>query len=205
MKEEKKQYEVHSLFEIDFKDHVRLRPHMYFKDCFSQDNLNSIVIGALCHAIDECIDKNCDNIVIKVKENFFEINYNAGMSLELVNDITKAECIMTKKGACSNEKKHLEVGAELCVLGMAVINAVAERCELSTNWKNQTGYFVFQHGNIVSKKISSIASSENYTKISFEMEKDLFRDLTFEMDDLQLQLNEVKERLPQLKMELYKL
>lgn len=205
MEEEKKQYEIESLIMIDYKDHVRLRPHMYFQDCFEKNNLNSIVIGALCHAIDEYLDYHCDTIFIKVKENFFEISYNAGMSLELVNDITKAECIMTKIGACSNEKNYLEVGAEFCRIGMASINAAAKKCELSTVWKNQKGNFIFDHADIISRNISSIEDPGEFTIIKYEMDKEIFGDLSFEMNDLQLELNKLKEKLPNLKTELYKL
>ncbi len=85
-------------------EHVRLRPQMYFEDCFLENNLNSLVFGSLCHAIDEYFDNIYDEIFVYVDKNSLKIKYNAGMSLEKSWDLTKAECIMTKIGACSNEK-----------------------------------------------------------------------------------------------------
>lgn len=112
---------------------------------------------------------------------------------------------MTKLMACKNEKKHLEVGQEYCLLGIATINAVSERCELNTIWNKQKGYFIFEKGNTFLREISSAETSQNFTRISFEMSKVIFGDLKFEWEDLQLKLSSLKEKLPQLKMELYKL
>ncbi|HEX7868909.1 MAG TPA: hypothetical protein VF455_02235 [Chryseobacterium sp.] len=202
--EDKKLYEVESLIHIDFRDHVKLRPKMYFKDCFTENNLNSILIGTLCHAIDEHVDNNCNEISICVSENSLKIIYNAGMSLEKSSDLTKAECIMTKIGACSNEKKHLEVGDEFCRVGMAIINAVSEKCELITIYNNQKAQFIFEKGFTVFKEIVETEIIEESTTINFEISKDIFGDFTFELNDLQLKLNLLKEKLPNLEIKLYK-
>ncbi len=52
---------------------------------------------------------------------------------------------MTKIGACSNEKKHLEAGNEFCRIGMAAINAASEKCELVTICNKQKGHFTFEN------------------------------------------------------------
>lgn len=199
--EEKKIYEVESLIRVDFMDHVRLRPKMYFEDCFRENNLNALVFGSLCHTIDEYFDENCSEIIINAVGNSLKIEYNAGMSLEKSHDLTIAECIMTKIGACSNEKKHLEVGDEFCRVGMAIINAVSEKCELKTIFSRQEGHFIFEKGKTVSKEIIKTDNSEDFTTISFEISKEIFGDSVFELNDLQLKLNALKERLPNLKIE----
>lgn len=199
--EEKKIYEVESLIHVDFMDHVRLRPKMYFEDCFRENNLNAIVFGSLCHAIDEYFDGNCHEIFIYANGNSLKIEYNAGMSLEKSHDLTIAECIMTKIGACSNEKKHLEVGDEFCRVGMAIINAVSEKCELKTIFNRQKGHFIFEKGKTVSNEIIKADNSEDFTTISFEISKEIFGDFVFELNDLRLKLKALKERLPNLKIE----
>lgn len=122
---EEKKYTANSIQSLEGMEHVRVRPKMYFEDCFKENNLNALVFGSLCHAIDEYFDENCSEIIINAVGNSLKIEYNAGMSLEKSRDLTTAECIMTKIGACSNEKKHLEVGDEFCRVGMAIINAVS--------------------------------------------------------------------------------
>ncbi|NML68491.1 hypothetical protein HHL23_01565 [Chryseobacterium sp. RP-3-3] len=202
---EEKKYTASNIQSLEGMEHVRLRPQMYFEDCFKEGNLNLLVLGALCHAIDEFFDNNCSHIIINCSENSFNIKYNAGMSLEKSNFLTKAECIMTKIGACSNEKKHLEVGHEFCHISMAIINAVSDKCELETIYKKQKGHFIFKKGNIDFKEISDTDILKDSTQISFEMNKDVFGELTFELNDLQLKLNLLKEKLPNLQLELYKL
>ncbi|GAA5102174.1 hypothetical protein GCM10023210_42890 [Chryseobacterium ginsengisoli] len=197
---EEKQYTASDIQTLEGMEHVRLRPQLYFEDCFKENNLNSLVFGSLCHAIDEYFDDNCTEIIINAEKNSLNVKYNAGMSLEKSWDLTKAECIMTKIGACSNEKKHLEVGDEFCRVGMAIINTVSEKCELKTSWNKQKGYFIFEKGKIVFKEISETNILEDSTTISFEISKDIFEDSVFELNDLQLKLNSLKERLPNLEI-----
>jgi DNA gyrase subunit B len=199
-----KKYTESDIQSLDGMEHVRLRPQMYFEDCFKENNLNSLVFGALCHAFDEYFNNNCNEITVNADGNSFNIKYNAGMSLEKSWDLTKAECIMTKIGACSNEKKHLEVGDEFCRVGMTTINAVSEKCELKTIWNKQKGYFIFEKGKTIFKEISETNISEDCTIISFKIGEELFGDSIFELNDIQLKINSLKERLPNLKIELDK-
>lgn len=178
---------------------------MYFQECFDLKNLNVLVLDALCHAVDEYFDHNCNEISIGIDKNLMVIEYDAGMSLEISHGLTRAECIMTKIGACSNEKKHLEVGAEFCHLGMATINAVTDRCEVNTICDQQSGHLVFEKGYTVLTEVTPGENAKDFTKISFEMSRDIFGDSIFEINDLQARINLLKEKLPNLKLELYKL
>lgn len=201
---EDKKYTESNIQSLDGVEHVRLRPQLYFEDCFTENNLNSLVFGALCHAIDEYFDDNCNKIIINADGNSLNIKYNAGMSLDKSWDLTKAECIMTKIAACSNEKKHLEVGDEFCHVGMTTINAVSEKCELTTIYNNQKAQFIFEKGYTVFKEIVETEIVEESTTINFEISKEVFGDFTFELNDLQLKLNSLKEKLPNLEIKLYK-
>jgi DNA gyrase/topoisomerase IV subunit B len=105
---EEKKYKESDIQSLEGMEHIRLRPQLYFEDCFKENNLNSLVFGSLCHAIDEYFDNNCNEIIVIAEEKSFNVKYNAGMSLEKSWDLTIAECIMTKIGACSNEKNILK-------------------------------------------------------------------------------------------------
>lgn len=199
---EEKKYTGSSIQTLEGMEYVRFRPKMYFEDCFKENNLNALVFGSLCHAIDEYFDNNCDEISVYVSKNSLKVKYNAGMSLGKSWDLSVAECIMTKIGACSNEKKHLEVGDEFCRVGMTTINAVSDNCELITIWNKQKGHFIFEKGQTVFKEIVETNIFENYTTISFEIDKEIFGDSIFELNDLQLKINSLKERLPNLQIKL---
>ncbi len=202
---EEKKYTASSIQTLERLEHVRLRPQLYFEDCFKENNLNSLLFGTLCHAIDEYFDDNCSEIIISIKELSLNIKYNAGMSLEKSWDLTKAECIMTKIGACNNEKKHLKVGDEFCGVGMTTINAVSEKCELLTIWNKQKGYFIFEKGKTVFKEISDTDISENSTTINFKISKEIFGDFVFDFNELSFKINSLKEKLPNLTLKLVKL
>lgn len=198
MKEKK--YTESDIRSLDGMEHVRFRPKLYFEDCFKENNLNSLVFECLCHAIDEYFDDNCNEIIINADGNSLNIKYNAGMSLEKSWELTKAECIMTKIGACSNEKKHLEVGDEFCRVGMTAINAVSEKCELITIYNNRKAQFIFEKGYTVFKEIVETEIIEESTTINFEISKEIFEDFVFELNDLQLKINSLKEKLPNLEI-----
>lgn len=202
---EDKKYIESEIKTLDWKEHVWLRPALYFEKCFEEKNLNSIVLEVFCPAIDEHFDNNCSEIKVGINKNLVQIKYNSGMELRETYENTVAENFMTKLMTCKNEKKHLEVGEEFCLLGIATINAVAEKCELNTIWNRQKGHFIFEKGNTIFKEIYNTDILENSTEISFEMSKEIFGELTFEFDDLQLKLNSLRERLPNLKLELSKL
>ncbi|MCS3528854.1 hypothetical protein [Chryseobacterium sp. JUb7] len=201
---EEKKYTASSIQTLEGMEHVRLRPQMYFEDCFKENNLNSLVFESLCHAIDEYFDDNCTEIIINANGNLLNIEYNAGMSLDKSWDLTKAECIMTKIGACSNEKKHLEVGDEFCRVGMATINAVSEKCELKTIWNKRKAHFIFEKGKTIFREISEADISEDSTTISFEIDKEIFENSVFELNELQLKINSLKDRLPSLEIKFNK-
>jgi DNA gyrase/topoisomerase IV subunit B len=64
---------------------------------------------------------------------------------------------------------------------------------------------IFEKGHAIFTEITSGDHTEDFTKISFEMSKEIFGDLTFDINDLQSRINILKEKLPNLKMGLYKL
>lgn len=78
---EEKKYTESSIKSLDWKEHIWLRPVMYFEKCFEEHNLNSIALEILCPAIDEYFDGNCSEIRLSIKENAVQIEYNAGMEL----------------------------------------------------------------------------------------------------------------------------
>lgn len=202
---EDKKYIESEIKTLDWKEHVWLRPALYFEKCFKENNLNSIVLEVFCPAIDEHFDNNCSEIKVGINNNLLQIEYNSGMELRESYGNIVAENFMTKLMTCKNEKKHLEVGKEFCLLGIATINAVAEKCELETISDKQKGHFIFEKGNTIFKEISNTDILQDSTKISFQMSKEIFGELIFEFDDLQLKLNSLREKLPNLKLELYKL
>ena len=181
-------------------EHVRMRPRLYFEKCFQENSLDILPFEVLCHAFDEYFDSICAVIEITVSKNSFSVYYNAGMSLELTKfeAITKAEMIMTRIAACSNQKKHLSVGEEFCHLGMAIINCASSKCKLTTVSEQQKAIFSFEDGKVNSREITLIESTNSWTQIYLEPNKEIFENLSFTYEGIMKKVNELKERLPGL-------
>ncbi|SNR14178.1 DNA topoisomerase subunit B [Tenacibaculum jejuense] len=197
----KKKYTEDNIQALEAGEHVRMRPKMYFEKCFSENSLDSLPFEVLCHAFDEYFDGNCNEIELTIWKNSFSLKYNAGMPLSVrYEDLTNAEIIMTKIGACSNLKKHLAVGQEFCSLGMATINFASEKCKLTTVWQNQKGTFEFENGKLKAKNIESSESKSSWTEIIVEPNKLLFENLEFTSKGIKEKANEINKRLTDLNL-----
>lgn len=182
-------------------EHIRMRPKMYFDKCFSENSLDALPFEVLCHAFDEYFDGNCNKIKLTVRKDSFTIKYNVGMPLtSSFGDLTKAEIMMTKIGACSNLKKHLAVGHEFCGLGMAAINYAAAKCKLTTCWEAEKGIFEFEDGGLIFKKIVSNDHNESFTEISVQPNRNLFGELNFTISGIKEKASEINTRLTNLKL-----
>jgi len=194
-------YQSHNITVLDARDAVRLRPALYFSKCFDEGSLDQLPFEIACHAFDECYDGNCDHISISVMPGAFTIQYNAGMSLEILhNDLSRAELIMTALFACRNHKKHLAVGDEFCELGMAIINFASKRCELTTVCKGKKGVFVFEEGKTVSGEITSCEEENEFTRIYLQPDESIFGALKLTYDGVKERAAKLMSKLKGLNM-----
>lgn len=192
-----KEYNEDDIQVLSARDAVRLRPQLYFEQCFKEGSLDALPFEVLCHAFDEYFDGKCSHIKLMVNKHDFSIEYNAGMSLEQTpSGITRAECIMTQIGACSNQKKHLEVGREFCSLGMATINFAAASCELITQNNGNKGVYTFEKGLLKRKQEMSDSSSVSpSTSIDVHPDPDIFSGLQFTSKGIQKKVTRLSEKL----------
>ncbi len=183
-------------------EHIRMRPNMYFQKCYDEKSLDSLVSEVLCHALDEYFAGVCNEINITVAKKSFTIWYNSGMSLKLNSglELTDAEIIMTKIMACSNLKKHLEVGKEFCVLGLATINFASQSSSLVTVSKNLKGNFSFVDGETVSADIEEYKNEADWTEITMEPNRTIFEGLYFTYQGVKEKITPLIERFKDLKI-----
>jgi DNA gyrase subunit B len=202
MKKNKKEfdYTADDIKVLSFDEHVRLRPQMYFEECFRDKNLDSLTFEMLCHAFDEYFDGKCKRIEIAVAHDFVTINYDAGISLKSSHGISTAEAIMTKIWTCKNEKKHLAVGVEFCRLGIATINAGAERCELTTVCGGKKGIFVFEKVKTISRSIKTTGERNEFTRIMLKPDKTIFDDFKFTIEGVNKNAKQVTSKLKGLEI-----
>ncbi len=199
MSEEKLEGNIQSL---SAGEHIRMRPNMYFQKCYDEKSLDSLLSEVLCHALDEYFAGVCDEINITVRKKSFTIWYNAGISLNVRTglELTDAEIIMTKIMACSNLKKHLEVGKEFCILGLAAINFASQTSSLATVSKNKKGNFAFVDGETTSANIETCKNEKEWTEITMEPNRTIFEGLFFSYEGVKQKIAPITERFKDLKI-----
>lgn len=179
-------------------EHVKIRPELYFKECFEQNSLNIIPFEFLCHAFDEFFDGNKVEITITLKDKVFLIAYNCGISLEKSGDgLSKAERIMTELYACRNEKKYLSVGDKYCNLGIAILNFASSYCILKTCHKNKIGTFKFENGITVFSEIEN-SNSEDFTSLEVLPNYELLKNLRFDAEGISKIADQINSELDHL-------
>ncbi|MFK7749347.1 MAG: hypothetical protein AB8B65_13205 [Kordia sp.] len=206
MKEEKPKYTSESIHSLESRDHVRMRPQMYFKKVYTEKSLDRLPLETACHAFDEVMDNNCNYLKITLYSDYFSIEYDAGMSLKPIygnDNKTHAETIMTTIGACHNQKKHLAVGDEFCELGMMTINAASEWCKLITYSNGEKGEFLFKEGKTEARTICGSDEKKNYTKITVKPDATIFPDLKINPITLQEKIDVLRKKFVGLDIQLH--
>jgi DNA gyrase subunit B len=188
---------------LSAREHVRMRPALYFEECLAEKSLDKLPLEVLCHALDEFIDGNCKNIDLTLSGNSFTVQYDCGMPLIADRDgITRAELIMTAIFACRHQKKHLAVGDEFCELGMATINYVSAVCELDTVCDGLKGRFVFKEGQLKEKHIEPAAGEPAFTRILMQPDPVIFGDAKLTYAGVNDRISIVMTKLPGLHISL---
>lgn len=152
---EEGKYIADTIKALDWTEHVRMRPKLYFEEYFQTGTLDDLPIEAACHAIDEFFDDKCNYLEFVMAPDHFHLIYNAGMQLDDNRERSLAELIMTSMSTCTNEKKHLEVGMEFCKLGIATINAASISSKLVTVFNGKKGTFIFEKAKTVSRNVEA--------------------------------------------------
>lgn len=196
-------YSADDIQALSAREHVRMRPGLYFEECLAKKSLDKLPLEVLCHALDEFLDGNCKNIELTLSGNSFAVHYDCGMPLTEDGDgISRAELIMTAIFACRHQKKHLAVGDEFCELGMATINYVTAVCELNTVCDGLKGRLIFKEGLLMEKHIEPAAGEAEFTRISMQPDPAIFGDAKLTYAGVNDRISNVMAKLPGLHISL---
>ena len=180
---------------LDALEAVRRRPTMYVGELDREGLTIELLRQALCHALDEVADGNCSEIDISILNRTITVTYNAGLSLEIqaLGD-TQAVRILSHIHACSNLKKHTEVGDKHCTLGIAVLNAFSRTLEATTISNGQKAEFLFRQGRLINPHATLEAKELDQTEITFLLDSDILgENVKFDHEDIKALLVEVSD------------
>ncbi len=180
---------------------IRRRPGMYIRNIEKDDVCDDLVFETLCHAIDEFMDGNCTYLNIVVSPLEVTISYDAGVSLEQdIDGIAHVESIFTQLFGCRHTKKHCEVAAKYCGIGMVVVNAFSQKFQATTVCNGLKGEVTYQKGTRVGDFVVSSCNENNRTELQFIPDLEIFGDRQFHYANIETRAQELRVDFPDFRV-----
>jgi DNA gyrase subunit B len=189
------QYSAQSIQILKGLEHVRKRPSMYIGST-SSDGLHHLVYEVVDNSIDEALVGYCNAISVVIeKQNVIRVEDNGrGIPVDIhpQEKVSALEVVMTKLHAGGKfDKSSYKVSGGLHGVGVSVVNALAEWCEVWVN-RDRKVYFQRYKRGVPEKKVEVIGSSEaTGTVTRFKADKQIFEDLNYSFDTLSNRLREL--------------
>ncbi|WP_257386181.1 hypothetical protein [Tahibacter caeni] len=184
---------------------IRSRADMYL-DLHDPALPARLVLQSLCHAIDEAMDGRCSAASLRVApDGLIEVRYDAGMPLqddEFAPGQPVALSLFRVLLACHSRKKHIEVGAELCEIGLAVLNAVCSELTADIVEGGRTAQLRFAAGELLQETAPQPSAGPDCTQIRFRLDAGVLPDARPGANALQEAVTTLRRRLPRLRIEL---
>jgi DNA gyrase/topoisomerase IV subunit B len=179
---------------------------MYF-NVDDPDVAATLAMQALCHAVDDAIDDRCTRIRMRIDGAEIEVRYDSGMPLDHDAEHPErsvAQAFLTIHAACHSRKRHLEVGSDLCQIGLAVLNAVCSKLTADIRQGGKQVLMTFERGELMEGEGPAVSSTEepDETRLRFALDRQVLPKNQPAEDALRRALGDVRSRLPTLKIEM---
>ncbi len=188
-------YSAQSIQVLKGLEAVRKRPGMYIGTT-GPDGLHHLVYEVVDNSIDEALAGHCDTITVSIeKDNIIRVEDNGrGIPVDMHTDegVSALEIVMTRLHAGGKfDKKSYAVSGGLHGVGVSVVNALSEWCEVYVH-KEGTIYFQRYHRGVPEKAVSEIGPTERHGTVTvFKADADVFESLMYSFDVLSKRLREL--------------
>ena len=188
-------YDESKVLVLEGTEHVRKRPSMYIGDTGTY-GLHHLVYEVVDNSIDEAMAGVCDSINVTIKADggvSVEDNgrgFPVGMKEE--HGMSAIELCLTKLGAGAKfDRDSYKVSGGLHGVGVSVVNALSERCEVQTRRDGKVWVIGFERGR-TTRPLEAIGDTERRgTLLEFKPDADIFPNVEFQIDILGRRLREL--------------
>jgi DNA gyrase subunit B len=176
-------------------EHVRKRPSMYIGST-GADGLHHLVYEVVDNSVDEALAGFCTSIAVTMeKGNVVCVEDNGrGIPVDIhpVEKVSALEVVMTKLHAGGKfDKSSYKVSGGLHGVGVSVVNALSEWCEVQVKRNNKIYFQRYERGVPVKKVAVTGESDSTGTITRFKADKQIFEDLNYSFDTLSNRLREL--------------
>jgi len=207
MNTENKSYDSSNIQILEGLEPVRKRPGMYIGNT-AEEGLHHLVYEVVDNSVDEALAGFCRNIKVTLKKNDYVevIDDGRGIPVDLHKElkISALEIVMTKLHAGGKfDNKTYKVSGGLHGVGISVVNALSDDCEVTVNRGGKTWVQKFSKGSPLAPIKSVGPSKTTGTKVLFHPDPSIFSVLSFSFDTLSARLREMAFLNKGVKIEIY--
>ena len=170
---------------------VRKRPEMYIG---KHGSLNDLVFEAMCLSLAEAHCGSCSTITLRVDGSCFSIE-DDGMGVSLVPDKWGrpfAQRAMTELLVCRDHDEHLRLKTDLCVMGLAAVNALSNTSSLVTSDGARSYTQTYTQGMPNEDFKQDQETRPRGTTLTFEADTSFLETSTFDEASLRKRINDLE-------------
>ena len=199
---------------------VRKRPGMYIGST-GPDGLHHLVYEVVDNSIDEALAGYCSTISVVIGKNdtITVVDDGRGIPIDIhaEENISALEVVMTRLHAGGKfDKGTYEVSGGLHGVGVSVVNALSEWCEVRV-YRNEKIHYQRYHRGVAQEPVTILGDTDlTGTEVTFRPDEEIFESVVFSFDVLSHRLRELAflnkgiritiedQRLPQVKRHDFK-
>ncbi len=174
---------------------VRKRPAMYIGNT-SFEGLHHLVWEIVDNSIDEAMGGHCDFIEIKILTDgsisLFDNGRGIPVEMHKTEGVPALEVVMTKLHAGGKfDNKSYKVSGGLHGVGVSVVNALSEVCEVEVHKAGKIYYQRYERGVVQCEMKITGETNKRGTKIICKPDSEIFEVLDFDFDTIVRRMREL--------------